>query len=90
MRARWLLAAACAALSLAHAGSAPTIAASLIAGGGGFSQSPGACLKLDSSIAQAIAGTSSGANLELRSGYWPGQAGSLRDSLFNNSFEECL
>jgi hypothetical protein len=87
---RCLLVTAFGAMSIAHAGSAPTISASLIAGGGGFSQSPGACLKLDSSIGQAIAGTSSGSNLELRSGYWPGQAGSPRDSVFNNSFEECL
>lgn len=85
-----LLAVAISAITLAQAGSTVTISTSLIAGGGGFSQSPGACLKLDSSIGQAVAGTASGSNFELRSGYWPGQAGSQGDFLFTNSFEECL
>ena len=77
-------------IAAAHAGSAPSLSASVIAGGGGSSQTPGACLKLDATIGQGLAGTSSGANFELRSGYWAVLGSTGDDSLFNNDFEECL
>lgn len=85
----WGLLAACCAWSTLPAGSDVTVTASVIAGGGGTSQSSGACFALDGTIGQGVAGLASASNLELHSGYWAGIAASRRDALFINSFEEC-
>ncbi|SFN66539.1 hypothetical protein [Dokdonella immobilis] len=77
-------------VAAAHAGSGPSLSTYVIAGGGGFSQTPGACLKLDGTLGQSVAGSSSGGNFELSSGYWALRDALRSDSLFNNGFEECL
>lgn len=81
--AAWMLFAALAAVP---AGS-QTLTASVIAGSGGRSTSPGGCFRLDATVAQPLAGVASGGSFVITSGFLPGRAD--RDSIFTYGFEVC-
>lgn len=66
-----------------------SLSTSLIAGGGDRSSSAGGCFTLDGSLGESGAGTASGGNFVLSSGYWAGIDSRSRDSLFNTGFEGC-
>ena len=72
--------------SATHAGS-PTISDSIIAGGGGSSNSPGKCFKLDATLGQPMAGYSSGGAFAINVGFLAGRGD--RESIFHYGFEEC-
>jgi hypothetical protein len=63
--------------------------ASVIAGGGGRSESAGGCLGLDGTIGETLAGSVSGGAYAITAGHWAGFDTRSRDALFNAGFEEC-
>lgn len=65
------------------------ITASVIASGGGRSQSPGACYALDATLGEPAGGRSTGGAFALATGYQAGAGGYRRDQLFRNGFQEC-
>jgi hypothetical protein len=63
--------------------------ASVVAGGGGRSESVGGCRRLDGTIAETLAGAVSGGAYAISAGHWAGFDTRSRDALFNTGFEEC-
>ncbi len=92
-RSRLRRLALCAGVALALVATAQAadfaIEASLVAGGGGHSRSPGGCLAIDASIGQHTVGEATGGAFSVRAGFWPALADRPTDSLFHNAFEEC-
>jgi hypothetical protein len=61
----------------------------VIVGGGGRSESPGHCLRLEATIAEPSAGTSSGGTFALTAGHAAQFDPGTRDILFDSGFEAC-
>ena len=59
---------------------------------GSTSHSPDACLKLQASSGETVAGHATGGDYSLQIGYWPAATAALEPSIFDNGFEtqECL
>jgi hypothetical protein len=66
------------------------ISGSVLAGGGGRSESAGHCFRVDGTLGQPVAGAISAGTFAITAGYWARVDGQGRDSLFNTGFEECL
>ena len=88
LRAMVLSAAALVLATAAHGGGL-AINASLIAAGGGRSESSGGCLAVDASIGQDTVGRSQGGPFSVSAGFRLALVGRPADSLFNNGFQEC-
>ncbi len=74
-------------LGVAMQAGSQTLEGSVIAGGGGRSASIGKCLRLDTIIAQPLAGVSSGGIFTLASGFLAGRGDN--ESIFHHGFEVC-
>jgi hypothetical protein len=67
--------------------SAQSVTGWVIGSGGGSSVSAGGCLKMNATFGQPVAGSSSGGNFTLKTGYWAGRGDP--DSIFRNGLEVC-
>lgn len=61
----------------------------VVAGGGGRSLSPGACMVLDGTLGESASGHSAGGAYALDAGYWAQQTAVDTDHLFRSDFEVC-
>lgn len=86
-RLRSVLILALASASVAGAQASTVLTAGVIAGGGGTAQSPGKCLRLDSTVGQPLTGLSSGGAFSVQAGFLPGNGNS--ESIFHSGFEVC-
>lgn len=61
----------------------------VIVGGGGHSESPGHCLRLEATLGEPSVGTSSGGTFALTAGHVARFDPGTRDTLFDTGFEAC-